>query len=335
MHVSNLSRETTTKPGQFDHLVKQSARNAHQASQLSNRVHKLLQKKIKLHSRIFSPKNKIKNNKNSRSRSQKSKSKGKEGEKEYKDKRWVCTKKTKYKDRRSYQGKTRYDKVRSRGRSGDRGHRNSKYANEYHHRKYYDRNQKYHGNPRNSAEYNHDHKNQRNSLDLKYPDRSINSHNQAQFYRNHHAPSNHFIFKNERISQRINISKIFKVDNKKVRINANNTRRFVLNKLIDLYENQFVEFKRLKGLHLQMILNYICGFLNSFGGALYIGIADDGLVKGIALSRQDIDQFQVDLDRSMRLFHPKVFPEQVQIYFHEIALNSKKQVGFLEFFLLI
>ena len=137
---------------------------------------------------------------------------------------------------------------------------------------------------------------------------------------------NHFSH-NESMSRRMNTCKIIKLEGKKVRFNCNDSERFVLNKLVDLYENQFVEFKRLKGLHLQMILNYICGFLNSYGGSLYIGIADDGYVKGITLSRQDIDQFQVDLDRCLRLFHPRVFPDQIQLSFHEISLNSRKQVG--------
>jgi hypothetical protein len=137
----------------------------------------------------------------------------------------------------------------------------------------------------------------------------------------------HHFSHNELLYQRMNTSKIIKLEGKKVRFNCNDAERFVLNKLVDLYENQFVEFKRLKGLHLQMILNYICGFLNSFGGSLYIGIADDGYVKGITLSRQDIDQFQVDLDRCLRLFHPRVFPDQIQLTFHEICLNSKKQVS--------
>ena len=132
--------------------------------------------------------------------------------------------------------------------------------------------------------------------------------------------------KNENIFVKMNTSKILKIEGKKVRVNVNDAERFVFNKLEDLYENQFVEFKRLKGLHLQMIVNYVCGFLNSFGGSLYIGIADDGYIKGITLSRQDIDQFQVDLDRVLRLFHPRVFPDQIKLSFHEIALNSKKQV---------
>lgn len=131
----------------------------------------------------------------------------------------------------------------------------------------------------------------------------------------------------ERTGIKMNNSKLLKIEGKKVRYNCNHAERFVLNKMLDLFENQFIEFKRLKGLHLQMILNYICGFLNSYGGSLYIGIADDGYVKGIALSRQDIDQFQVDLDRALRQFHPRVFPDQIRLAFHEIALNSRKQVG--------
>lgn len=80
-------------------------------------------------------------------------------------------------------------------------------------------------------------------------------------------------------------------------------------------------------------MNYICGFLNSFGGKLFFGINNDGLVKGIGLSRyagtltlrSDIDTFQIDLDNSLRRFQPKIFPEQINVKFHEICSDSTRK----------
>lgn len=127
-------------------------------------------------------------------------------------------------------------------------------------------------------------------------------------------------------SSYLNTSRKFWVEGRYCRENIHRTEEYIFNREVNMYESQFVEFKRLKGLHLQMILNYIGGFLNSYGGSLYIGISDDGRVKGISLTRDDIDQFQVDMDRALRQFIPTVFPDQIRVQFSEICLNGKKKV---------
>lgn len=58
-----------------------------------------------------------------------------------------------------------------------------------------------------------------------------------------------------------------------------------------MHENITVEFKQLKILDVEVALRYICAFLNTKGGRLYFGIKDDGVVKGMHLSRRDIDEF--------------------------------------------
>ena len=40
-----------------------------------------------------------------------------------------------------------------------------------------------------------------------------------------------------------------------------------------------------------MICKYVCAFLNSQGGTIYIGIADNGIVKGVSISLNQINQF--------------------------------------------
>lgn len=62
-------------------------------------------------------------------------------------------------------------------------------------------------------------------------------------------------------------------------------------------------------MNLKIVASYICAFLNSYGGELYFGINDNGIVKGIQLSRKDIDDFQVNLDICLRNFNPTVFPD--------------------------
>lgn len=52
-----------------------------------------------------------------------------------------------------------------------------------------------------------------------------------------------------------------------------------------MFEDINNEFKNFNSLDVKTSANYICGFLNSFGGKLFFGIDNDGFVKGIFLSR--------------------------------------------------
>ena len=42
-----------------------------------------------------------------------------------------------------------------------------------------------------------------------------------------------------------------------------------------------------------MTFEYMCSFLNSEGGTLYIGIDDNGYVRGVRLSNRDIDKMLI------------------------------------------
>ena len=86
-----------------------------------------------------------------------------------------------------------------------------------------------------------------------------------------------------------------------------------------MFEDIHTEFKNLFNLDVRMIVNYISGFLNSYGGTIYFGIADDGTIRGTNLSRKDIDEFLLSLDYRLRKFRPRVFPDQVNVTFHEIS----------------
>jgi hypothetical protein len=98
--------------------------------------------------------------------------------------------------------------------------------------------------------------------------------------------------------------------------------RFYLNQEVQMFEDIRTEFKNFTNLEFKIACNYICGFLNTFGGSLYFGINNDGYVKGINLTRQDIDDFQINLDVNLRKFTPKVFPDKYTLKWHEVASDS-------------
>ena len=101
----------------------------------------------------------------------------------------------------------------------------------------------------------------------------------------------------------------------------NENSKYIINKELQIFECQSIEFKLSKSLHVQLICNYISGFLNASGGCLLIGIANNGIVKGISLSRDQIDDFQIELDRNLRNFVPTVFPDQITITFEKVFNN--------------
>ena len=75
--------------------------------------------------------------------------------------------------------------------------------------------------------------------------------------------------------------------------NINKSSDFIYNKEVNLFENIHTEFKHLNMMDYQLIFNYICGFLNSVGGRIFFGINDEGIVKGMALKRKEIDNYLI------------------------------------------
>lgn len=59
-----------------------------------------------------------------------------------------------------------------------------------------------------------------------------------------------------------------------------------MDEYVTFFEDIRHEFKMLKQIHMDMLSKYICAFLNCRGGTLYIGITDEGRVRGIKLCRQ-------------------------------------------------
>ena len=61
--------------------------------------------------------------------------------------------------------------------------------------------------------------------------------------------------------------------------------QYYMGQEVNMFEDLNHEFKNFNSLDVKTAANYICGFLNSFGGKLFFGIDNDGFVKGIFLSR--------------------------------------------------
>jgi hypothetical protein len=116
---------------------------------------------------------------------------------------------------------------------------------------------------------------------------------------------------------------VIKIGGNLCKPNAFKTAKFIVNSEVDIYENIHVEFKHFTILNLKTVTSYICAYLNSYGGTMFFGINDSGFVKGITLSRKDIDEFQVNLDIALRNFQPRVMPDQIKLEFHEIAIDDK------------
>lgn len=64
--------------------------------------------------------------------------------------------------------------------------------------------------------------------------------------------------------------------------------KFYLGQEVKMFEDMFTEFKNFSTLDVKIASNYICGFLNSFGGKLFFGINNNGFVKGMFLTRYTI-----------------------------------------------
>lgn len=73
-----------------------------------------------------------------------------------------------------------------------------------------------------------------------------------------------------------------------------------------------------------IVLKYICAFLNSYGGTMYLGIKDDGTVTGVEVNDKIENDFENFVKIELQKFVPVVFPWQVEIKYHNIMLQGNK-----------
>ncbi|XP_053123118.1 schlafen-like protein 1 [Hemicordylus capensis] len=85
-------------------------------------------------------------------------------------------------------------------------------------------------------------------------------------------------------------------------------------------ETRNVEFKRGSGEYLTVTLKhhvrkYMCAFLNSEGGSLFVGVEDNGLVHGVRCDHKDEDRVRLLIDSLLKGFKPQVFPAAYTLSF--------------------
>ncbi|XP_072465875.1 schlafen-like protein 1 isoform X2 [Notamacropus eugenii] len=85
-------------------------------------------------------------------------------------------------------------------------------------------------------------------------------------------------------------------------------------------ETRNMEFKLGGGEYLNLALKhhvrrYVCAFLNSEGGSLFVGVEDSGLVRGIHCGHHDEDRVRLLVDSILQGFKPQVFPDAYTLTF--------------------
>ncbi|XP_061452907.1 schlafen-like protein 1 [Rhineura floridana] len=85
-------------------------------------------------------------------------------------------------------------------------------------------------------------------------------------------------------------------------------------------ETRSVEFKRGSGEYLTVTLKhhvrkYVCAFLNSEGGSFFVGVEDNGLVRGVRCDHKDEDRVRLLIDSLLKGFKPQVFPSAYALSF--------------------
>ena len=92
--------------------------------------------------------------------------------------------------------------------------------------------------------------------------------------------------------------------------------------MLQLEEDREHEFKSLKQakdsvrtICTYYVAEYVNAFLNTNGGAIYFGVADDGRVQGIRLDRSQKDALRNEVSRIINRFQPAVEPELYELRF--------------------
>ncbi|XP_004679508.1 PREDICTED: schlafen-like protein 1 [Condylura cristata] len=92
-------------------------------------------------------------------------------------------------------------------------------------------------------------------------------------------------------------------------------------------ETRNVEFKRGSGEYLNQtfkhhVRRYVCAFLNSEGGSLFVGVEDNGLVQGTRCSHRGEDRVRLLVDSVLQGFKPQVFPDAYTLTFIPVVSTT-------------
>lgn len=116
-------------------------------------------------------------------------------------------------------------------------------------------------------------------------------------------------------------------------LNKNENYKYVLNEKVNIYEDESHEFKHILIkdnesllMFIYVISKYICAYLNSNSGCIYIGISDDGIIKGINLNEIYREKTENELTILINQFKSYSSEEVIDYKFHNIINNTKRAI---------
>lgn len=136
----------------------------------------------------------------------------------------------------------------------------------------------------------------------------------AKFENNHQVKKDFYVSEIEACTRNQNKNKTNMSPSTSVQ---EGTNIYYYDEKVPIHEDPQNELKTIKSDDLKMmeeyIEKYVCGFLNSKGGTLYLGITDDGRAVGIKFDRRTMDEICVLFDKKLKKFSPAVRADQYSI----------------------
>jgi len=109
---------------------------------------------------------------------------------------------------------------------------------------------------------------------------------------------------------------------------------FYYEELLAIEEGLHVEYKDyrwpLSSNLIETLKNQICGFLNSQGGRVYIGVSDDRIVKGVYLKPKKKDLIRNQITNYTSDFWPKCRTSKIDVMFIPVKTKNKSEEKYLE-----
>lgn len=109
---------------------------------------------------------------------------------------------------------------------------------------------------------------------------------------------------------------------------------FYYDELLSIEEGLHVEYKNyrwpLSSNLIDTLKNQMCGFLNSLGGRVYIGVNDDRIVKGVYLKPKKKDLIRNQITNYTFDFWPKCRTNKIEVTFIPIKTKNKSEEKYLE-----
>lgn len=113
----------------------------------------------------------------------------------------------------------------------------------------------------------------------------------------------------------------------------NKNYKYVFNEKVNIYEDESHEFKHILIkddesllMFIHVISKYICAYLNSNSGCIYVGISDDGIIKGVNLNEFLREKTENELTLLINQFKSYSLEEIIDYKFHNIIDNMNRSI---------